>query len=283
MAVAERHGQPKVWFFTTVSIAGYGPISGPGLAMDEMPELGLTSASAVEAEQLVVRRGNPLPLFEQDLRRHPRKRHPIAAVAERECMVWVAPVRADVGQAVWRDREDAIPRVVDADAGKRWQMGLEVLAQLSRAFSEQALQARPRRTVGATEQQPMIRGPSHVVIRPFGVPQHDGSQTKLASIASGERMSREHKRVAQPEASCQRTKLPRRIPCGDHHSSGVDGAAVGVQAYAMRPLLDAADARPLEDRRAVTCGGVQQTKARTMRIQLRVAASADRAGCGESG
>src|SRR5688572_21758340 len=88
------------------------------------------SASATEAEQLVVRRGNPFPLFEQELRCQPGKGHPIAAVAEREGMTWITPMRADVGQAVGRDRKQAFPRVVDADVGERRQMRVEVVAQV---------------------------------------------------------------------------------------------------------------------------------------------------------
>src|SRR5687767_2927148 len=94
------------------------------------------SASATKAEQLVVRRGNPFPLFEQDLRGHPGKGHPIAAVAERECMTWITPMRADVRQAIGRDREQAFPRVVDADVGERRQMRFKVVAQVSRAIAE---------------------------------------------------------------------------------------------------------------------------------------------------
>src|SRR5688500_20136239 len=94
------------------------------------------SASATEAEQLVVRRGNPFPLFEQDLRGHPGKGHPIAAVAERECMTWITPMRADVGQAVGRDREQAFPRVVDAEVGERRRMRLIVGAPGSRGIAQ---------------------------------------------------------------------------------------------------------------------------------------------------
>ena len=85
------------------------------------------------------------------------------------------------------------------------------------------------------------------------------------------------------EASGERPELARRIAGGDHHLRSVDAAAFGMQSHAARPLLNAAHARSLEDRRAVAIGGIDQAKAGAIGIQLRVAAGANRAGSGEAG
>ncbi len=59
--------------------------------------------------------------------------------------------------------------------------------------------ARADESIAATEQQPMLRRPSSVVIRPFGVPDHHITEADVAALDALNRSSRHHVSPVHPE------------------------------------------------------------------------------------
>ena len=89
-------------------------------------------------------------------------------------------MRSDIRQAVGRHREEPFPRALDADVGEDGNSSSKYSRSVPRRRRElrRAPRARLDRTIRAAEQQPAIRRPAHVVIRPRGIPQHHVAEAK---------------------------------------------------------------------------------------------------------
>jgi hypothetical protein len=67
-------------------------------------------------------------LLEHHAGREGGERHAVASVAERKEVARVAAMATDVGQAVFGEREESFPSVLELDVGKRGKQSIEMLA-----------------------------------------------------------------------------------------------------------------------------------------------------------
>src|SRR5262245_46590197 len=83
----------------------------------------------------------------------------------------------------------------------------------------------------------MITGPARVVIRTFGVPNHDIWEAEIAALTDVHRASRKHVGAVHPESSGQRAKVTSRVtgrvPSRNRPATGCNRPACGVNAHAV--------------------------------------------------
>src|SRR5437764_3124831 len=78
-----------------------------------------SSPKTIECEQIVIAVPIAAVHLEEQLRGEEPERHAVSAVTEREEVARIAPMRADVGKAVGRGREETLPRVLEPNA-REW-------------------------------------------------------------------------------------------------------------------------------------------------------------------
>ena len=196
-----------------------------------------------------------LPPLEEQSRRQKAERHAVAAVAERE------PVTRDSGDAD-RCREGCLassrtgpPRrdsvSTAANAGNR----VSKYARSSATRPSNCWRRRwpgPHQSIAASQQEPMIRRPSRVVVGPLGVPHHDVGEAELTALVErrsarspGRRFgtseivppAAETAAVAYPVAMITRSRLDRAVtrPDADAIAIGLDPPHSRAFEHLVRP------------------------------------------------
>src|SRR5205809_1026219 len=108
-------------------------------------------------------------------------------------MARIPSVRTDIGQSIRRHCEEPFPCVRDGNVVQGGKQPVEILAQrqLSLSKCERALTFGQLWAVASTQNETVIVGPTGVMIRSFGIPEHHVAYAESYAFARRQSLGRQ--------------------------------------------------------------------------------------------
>ena len=103
--------------------------------------------------------------------------------------------------------------------------------------------AGPDESIAASQQQPVVRCPTRIVVRSLGVPHHHVREAEITALSGAHRFGRQDVGSVHPKSSSQRPKLGRGISCRDHHAICLNQSVTRPNTDAIASGIDAPHSR----------------------------------------